>query len=430
MLACSLYWNVSKQTTWLNIVSDNIGSAFMSISKLNNLILWHARLGHVHFKRMQDMSKFYVIEPNDLVAINSIIESRDDIFDEHMFSSVPRPSQRSLTFGLQMDLQKKAKGIDYFDTYALVARISTIRLLITMASIHNLIIHQMVVKTTLLNGELEEEVYMNQPLGFIMFDNENKVCKLIKSLYRLKQAPMHWYQKFDEVVLSNGYLLNQADKCVYSKFDASGEEVIICLYVDDMLIFGIDQVYVDLTKEFLSSRFSMKDIGEADVILSIRIKHESNDLTKEFLSSRFSMKDIGEADVILGIRIKHESNVSTPLATCEKLMPNRGLAVSQLEYFKVIGCLMYAMTCTRPNIAFAVGKLCSAATLAKASSQMYNEKSRHLGVRHCMIRELITNEVVSIEFVRSQQNLDDHFTKGLARDLVIKSTEGMGLKSN
>nr|GEY17009.1 zinc finger, CCHC-type [Tanacetum cinerariifolium] len=358
----------------LNIVSDNIGSAFMSISKLNNLILWHARLGHVHFKRMQDMSKFYVIEPNDLVAINSIIESRDDIFDEHMFSSVPRPSQRSLTFGLQMDLQKKAKGIDYFDTYALVARISTIRLLITMASIHNLIIHQMVVKTTLLNGELEEEVYMNQPLGFIMFDNENKVCKLIKSLYRLKQAPMHWYQKFDEVVLSNGYLLNQADKCVYSKFDASGEEVIICLYVDDMLIFGIDQVYVDLTKEFLSS--------------------------------------------------------STPLATCEKLMPNRGLAVSQLEYFKVIGCLMYAMTCTRPNIAFAVGKLCSAATLAKASSQMYNEKSRHLGVRHCMIRELITNEVVSIEFVRSQQNLDDHFTKGLARDLVIKSTEGMGLKSN
>ncbi|GJZ42105.1 hypothetical protein Tco_0588991 [Tanacetum coccineum] len=72
----------------------------------------------------------------------------------------------------------------------------------------------------------------------------------------------------------------------------------------------------------------------------------------------------------------------------------------------------------------------SAATLAKAYSQMYNGKSRHLGVRHSMIRELIMNEVVSIEFVRSQQNLDDHLTKGLARDLVIKSTEGMGLKSN
>ncbi|GKD56711.1 hypothetical protein Tco_1290098 [Tanacetum coccineum] len=72
----------------------------------------------------------------------------------------------------------------------------------------------------------------------------------------------------------------------------------------------------------------------------------------------------------------------------------------------------------------------SAATLAKAYSQMYNGKSKHLSVRHSMIRELITNEVVSIEFMRSQQNLADYLTKGLARDLVIKSAEAMGLKSN
>nr|GEW19501.1 zinc finger, CCHC-type [Tanacetum cinerariifolium] len=79
------------------------------------------------------------------------------------------------------------------------------------------------------------------------------------------------------------------------------------------------------------------------------------DLTKEFLSSRFSMKDMGEADVIIGIRIKHE--IRTPMNTNEKLMPNNGHAVSQLEYSRVIGCLMYAMTCTRPDIAFAVGKI-------------------------------------------------------------------------
>ncbi|GJT07215.1 zinc finger, CCHC-type containing protein [Tanacetum coccineum] len=96
--------------------------------------------------------------------------------------------------------------------------------------------------------------------------NEHKVCKLIKSLYGLKQAPKQWHQKFNEVVFSNGYFLNQADRCVYSKFDDSGKRVIICLYVDDMLIFGTDQVQVDLTKEFLSSRFSMKDIRDVDVI--------------------------------------------------------------------------------------------------------------------------------------------------------------------
>ncbi|GKA04652.1 zinc finger, CCHC-type containing protein [Tanacetum coccineum] len=245
-----------------------------------------------------------------------------------------------------------------------VARISTIRLLIAMASIYNVIIYQMDVKTTFLNGELEEEVYMNQPQGFNMPGNENKV------LYE-------------------------------------------------------------------------RDRG-ADVILGIRIKHESN-----------------------GVAISQSHYIKK--------------VVSQLEYSRVIGCLMYAMTCTRPDIAFVVGKLSSntkdnsstsswvfllgggaiswaskkqtcitgstiesefvalvaagkeaecTATLAKAYSQMYNGKSRHLGVRHSMIRELITNGVVSIEFVRSQKNLADQLTKGLARDLVLKSAEGMGLKSN
>nr|GEW54279.1 zinc finger, CCHC-type [Tanacetum cinerariifolium] len=100
---------------------------------------------------------------------------------------------------------------------------------------------KMDVKIAFLNGELDEEVYMNQSQRFIMFGNENKVCKLIKSLYGLKQTPKQWHQKFDEVVLSNGYLLNQTDKCVYSKFDESSKGVVICLYVDDMLIFGTDQ---------------------------------------------------------------------------------------------------------------------------------------------------------------------------------------------
>ncbi|GKA36588.1 zinc finger, CCHC-type containing protein, partial [Tanacetum coccineum] len=373
--------------------------------------------------------RFYVIEPNDSVAINSIIESMDAIFDENKFSSVPRPSQRSLVKGtkdsggsvvpekatdevvqqhepelrkgkrhrtpkdfgpeFQLYLIKEAinnemDSIMGNNTWVLtdlppVARISTIRLLIAKASIHSLIIHQMDVKTAFLNGELKEEVYLNQPYGFIMPSNESKV---------------------------------------------------------------------DLTKEFLSSRFFMKDMGEADVIL-----------------------------------------VSTHMDTSEKLMHNNGQAASKLEYSRVIDCLMYDMTCTRLNIAFAMGKLSrltytgypsvlegytdaswisntednsstsgwvfmldggvifwafkkqtciigstieyefmalatagkeaewlknllfeillwvkpmapisircnSAATLAKAYSQMYNEKSRHLGARHNMIRELITNGVV------------------------------------
>ncbi|GKE92178.1 zinc finger, CCHC-type containing protein, partial [Tanacetum coccineum] len=84
---------------------------------------------------------------------------------------------------------RQKEGIDYFDTYALVARITTIRLLLALEAIHNLVIHQMDVKKAFLIGDLEKEVYMKQPEGFVMPSNEYKVCKLVKSLYGLKQAP-------------------------------------------------------------------------------------------------------------------------------------------------------------------------------------------------------------------------------------------------
>ncbi|GKB69757.1 zinc finger, CCHC-type containing protein [Tanacetum coccineum] len=244
---------------------------------------------------------------------------------------------------------RQKEGINYFDTYAPVTCITTIRLLLALAAIHNLVIHQTDVKTAFLNGGLDEEVYMKQPEGFVMPGNEHKVCKLVKSLYGLKQAPKQWHQKFDEVVLSSGFHLNQSDKCVYSKFDDSGKGVIICLYVDDMLIFGTDQNQVDKTKKFLSSRFSMKDMGEADVILGIKIKRENKGIVItqshyiEKILKKFNREDC--------------SPVSTPMDPVEKLKPNTGKPVDQLEYSRAIGCLMYAMTSTRPDIAYVVGRL-------------------------------------------------------------------------
>ena len=90
----------------------------------------------------------------------------------------------------QLKGYKQRHGVDYFDTYAPVDRISSIRCLIALASIHKLVIHQMDVNTAFLNGYLEEEIYMEQPEGFKIPGQEKKVCKLVKSLYGLKQAPM------------------------------------------------------------------------------------------------------------------------------------------------------------------------------------------------------------------------------------------------
>ncbi|GJX02619.1 zinc finger, CCHC-type containing protein [Tanacetum coccineum] len=318
--------------------------------------------------------RFYVIEPNDSVAINSIIESRDAIFDEHKKEAI-NDEMDSIMGNNTWVLTGLPPGCRPLGCKWIFKRKLKVD-----GTVENLIIHQMDVKTDFLNGELEEEVYMNQPLGFILPGNENKV---------------------------------------------------------------------DLTKKFLSSMFSMKNMGEADVILGIRIKHEK--VLKKFNYSYCTL-------------------VSTPLDTCEKLMLNRDLTNALMRvklegntesWNSTLPSKLQRVLNTEENqeskfMALAttgkeadwlknllleiplwvkpmspISTCCnSVATLAKVYSQMYNRKSRHLGVRHSMIRELITNRVVSIEFVRSQQNLADHLTKGLARDLVIKSAEEMGLKSN
>nr|GEV65942.1 zinc finger, CCHC-type [Tanacetum cinerariifolium] len=208
---------------------------------------------------------------------------------------------------------RQKEWIDYFDTYAPVARITTIRLLLALAAIHNI-----------------------QPEGFVMLGNEHKVCKLVKSLYGLKQAPKQWHQKFDEVMLSSGFLLNQYDKCVYSKFDNSDKGVVICLYVYDMLIFGTDQNHVDKTKKFLSSRFSMKDMGEADIILGIKIKRENKWIV--ITLSHYIEK------IFKKFNREGCSPTSTLMNPVEKLKPNTRKPVDQFEYSRAIGCLMYAMT--------------------------------------------------------------------------------------
>ncbi|WVZ50235.1 hypothetical protein U9M48_001509, partial [Paspalum notatum var. saurae] len=107
------------------------------------------------------------------------------------------------------------EGEDFFDTYSPVARMTTIHVLLSLAVSYGLIIHQMDVKTAFLNGELEEEIYMEQPDGFVVKGQESKVCKLLKSLFGLKQAPKQWHEKFDTTLTSAGFAVNEADSCVY-----------------------------------------------------------------------------------------------------------------------------------------------------------------------------------------------------------------------
>ena len=101
------------------------------------------------------------------------------------------------------------------------------------------------------------------------------VCKLLKALYGLKQAPKKWHEKFDKTLIFFSIVVNEADKCVYYRY-GGGEGVILCLYVDDILIFGTGLDVIKEVKDFLSNNFEMKDLGEADVILNIKLLREGN----------------------------------------------------------------------------------------------------------------------------------------------------------
>ena len=111
---------------------------------------------------------------------------------------------------------------------------------------------------------------MEQPDGFVLDGQEGKVCKLLKSLYGLRQAPKQWHEKFERTLTSTGFVANEADKCVCYRH-GGGEGVILCLYVDDILIFGTNLKVIQEVKDFLNQNFEMKDLGVADVILNIKL---------------------------------------------------------------------------------------------------------------------------------------------------------------
>jgi hypothetical protein len=108
------------------------------------------------------------------------------------------------------------EGEDFFDTYSPVSRLTKIRVLLSLTVSHGLLVHQMDVKTTFLNGELDEEIYMERPVGFVANDQEGMVCKLLKSLYGLKQAPKQWHEKFDRTLSSVGFVVNRRQMCILS----------------------------------------------------------------------------------------------------------------------------------------------------------------------------------------------------------------------
>ena len=162
------------------------------------------------------------------------------------------------------------EGIDYEETFSPVAMLKSIRILLPIAAHYDYEIWKMDVKIAFLNGNLEEEIYMMQSEGFISKNQEHMVCKLKRSIYGLKQASRSWNIRFDQVIKSFGFEQNLDEPCVYKRH-RDKVVIFLVLYVDDILLIGNDIGVMSSVKVWLLSQFDIKDLGEANFIIGIKL---------------------------------------------------------------------------------------------------------------------------------------------------------------
>ncbi len=161
-------------------------------------------------------------------------------------------------------------GIDYEETYSPVAKMTTVRIIIAMATVKGWSLHQMDVKNVFLHGDLQEEVYMEQPLGYVDQTHPNLVCRLKKTLYNLKQAPRTWSNKIGQYLVTSGFQTSNANFSLYVKKTNHGI-VVIVIYVDDLIITRDSDADIFDLKKFLKQKFEMKDLGKLRYFLGIEV---------------------------------------------------------------------------------------------------------------------------------------------------------------
>lgn len=294
---------------------------------------------------------------------------------------------------------------------------SSLRIILGLAASMDLEIEQFDVKTAFLHGDLEEEIYMEQPEGFKTKGKEHLVCKLKKSLYGLKQAPRQWYKKFDSFMMGRGYKRTKSDHCVYVQRFSDGDFIILLLYVDDMLIIGRDTNKIDRLKKDLSKSFAMKDMGPVKQMLGMRISRDRK-IKKLWLSQERYIERMLER-----FNMEKAKPISSPLANHFKLT-NKQCPTSEREkeemqkipYASAVGSLMYAMMCTRPDIAYSVGIV---------SRFLSNPGKEHWDAVKWILRYLRGTSKACLCFENGKTMLEGFTDANMAGDInTRKSTSG------
>ena len=237
-------------------------------------------------------------------------------------------------------------GIDYEEIFSPVARFSTIRTLLAYAVERKMQVHQMDVVSTFLNGELREEIYMQQPPGYIQPAKEELVCKLKKSIYGLKQSPRCWNERLCEHLKSLVFKESGADPCVFIRESSEKKLEVISMYVDDLLLIAETMEQIKQMKRSLSDTFKMKDLGQLQYCLGVNFNWSTNGVSlcqKQYLSRILERYRMSEANIPMDLNVKLVKDDK-----CSK-------KVDSVNYQLMVGSLLHAARATCPDIAHAAG---------------------------------------------------------------------------
>lgn len=239
-------------------------------------------------------------------------------------------------------------GIDYEDVFAPVARIETIRLLISLAAANGWEIHHLDVKTAFLYGELKETVYVTQPEGFIIQGSENKIYKLNKALYGLKQAPRAWNDKLNQVLKDLQFKRCSKEPSVYRK-QVNQDTLLVAVYVDDLFVSGTTVKIIEEFKKEMACKFEMSDLGLLTYYLGIEVYQHKDGIT--LCQKRYALRILEEAGMTMcnPVLVPMEAGLKLSKALEEK-------DIDATSYRRNVGCFRYLLH-TRPDLSYCVGVL-------------------------------------------------------------------------
>ena len=238
--------------------------------------------------------------------------------------------------------------IDYQETFAPTARISSIRMLLQISVQNNYILSQMDFKTAYLNADIDREIFVQQPEGFDTGDG--RVLKLKKSLYGLKQSGRNWNNLLQSFLVNQGFTQSLNDYCVFIK-NYQGSYLLIIVWVDDLLIAASDIQILSEMKKSLAEKFRMKDLGKLTYFLGIDFTYENGAICMSQATYLNRVLQRFKTDSCHPKSVPCDSSLIKDMNSDSPLLENGTI------FREIVGSLIYAMTCTRPDLSYVVGKL-------------------------------------------------------------------------